>query len=593
MSMPDSNLSNALVELANLRARDERMRRASDALAGALETLVKERDGNRLPQLVVDCLSKAMDTPSVAIHACDGTDRAEARGAGAEPGFLELLERPSFLAYLGRRPSRMVADTSTLVEAFELPRSQRLPQVLLCGRVGPDAGDQPCAPGWLVLCGGGRRLSDPEAQTLFQRFLPVVTHALQRYVEGQRAEALARREREMLLAKERAEAAMLAKSEFLSRMSHELRTPLTAIIGFAQLLESERLTQTQLDQVQLIAKAGDHLLELVNTVLDQARIESGKMVLEVVAFDLPDTIEAVVTMIDRQAAAKGLAFETVIAPDVPRRVLGDPTRLRQVLINLLANAVKFTERGFVALHLTAGEDMLQFSVRDTGIGMDEAARGRIFHAFAQADESVARRFGGTGLGLLITRDLLRAMGGDIEVESTPGVGTCFRCRLPLRPAPADPAPASTSHPDPVPSLRATAWLAGRRVLVVDDNAVNRTLATALLERMGLLVDSADDGHSALARIVAGRYDLVLMDMEMPGMDGLSAVRALRGDEAAQGRSRLPVVALTANAMAEDRARCTAAGMDGYVTKPIGVEQLRAELERILAPGGGGGGGVRS
>ncbi len=591
MSMAGSNLSDALVELANLRARDVRMRRASDALAGALETMVKERDGNRLPQLVVDCLARAMDTPSVAIHACDGTGRAEACCAGAEPGFLELLTRPSFLTYLGRRPSRVVADTSTLVAAFGLPRPQHLPQVLLCGRVGPDAVDPSCAPGWLVLCGGGGRLADPEAQTLFQRFLPVVTHALQRYVEGQRADALASREREILLAKERAEAASLAKSEFLSRMSHELRTPLTAIIGFAQLLETERLTQTQLDHVQLISRAGDHLLELVNTVLDQARIESGKMVLEVVAFDLPDMIETVVTMIDRQAAAKGLAFETVVAPELPRRVLGDPMRLRQILINLLANAVKFTECGSVALHLTAVEDMLQFNVRDTGIGMDEAARGRIFHAFAQADESVARRFGGTGLGLLITRDLLRAMGGDIQVESTPGVGTCFRCRVPLRPAPADPSPASTSHTDLVSSPRARVQLAGRRVLVVDDNVVNRTLAKALLERMGIVVDSANDGRSALERIMSGGYDLVLMDMEMPGMDGLSAVRALRSDEAAHGRPHLPVVALTANAMAEDRERCAAAGMDGFVAKPIGLEQLRAEFERILAAGGGG--GVRS
>jgi signal transduction histidine kinase/ActR/RegA family two-component response regulator len=581
MSMEDAHLSDTLVELANLRARDERMRRASDALASALESMVEERDGDRLPQLVVDCLSRALDTPSVAIHACDGTGRAEACGARAEPGFLELLAKPPFLAYLSRKPSRVVADTPVLVAALGLPCPQRLPPVLLCGRVGPGAGAPPSDPGWLVLCAGVRRLADPEAQTLFRRFLPVVTHALQRYLEGRRAEELASREREMLLAKERAEAASRAKSEFLSRMSHELRTPLTAIIGFAQLLETEPLTQIQLDQVRLIASAGDHLLELVNTVLDQARIEAGKLVLEVVAFDLPDLVAAVATMIDRQAAAKGLAFETVVAPDLPRRLLGDPTRLRQVLINLLANAVKFTERGSVMLHLTAAEGMLEFSVRDTGMGMDEAARGRIFQAFSQADESVARRFGGTGLGLLITRDLLRAMGGDMVVESAPGVGSCFKGRLPLRLAPDESGPAPTGRPDPAQSLRATARLAGRRVLVVDDNAVNRTLATALLERMGIIVDSADDGRSALVRIAAGGYDLVLMDMEMPGMDGLSATRALRSDEAAHGRPSLPVVALTANAMAEDRARCAAAGMDGYVAKPIGVAQLRAELERLL------------
>ena len=579
--MEDAHLSDALVELANLRARDERMRRASDALAGALEMMVEEREGNRLPQLVVDCLSRALDTLSVAICACDGTGRVEAFGERAEPGFRELLERPPFLAYLGRKPSRVVVDTPVLVAALGLPCPQRLPPVLLCGRVGPGAGGPPFDPGWLVLCAGSRRLADPEAQTLFRRFLPVVTHALQRYVEGQRAEELASREREMLLAKERAEAASRAKSEFLSRMSHELRTPLTAIIGFAQLLKIERLTQAQLDHVQMIASAGDHLLELVNTLLDQARIEAGQLVLEVVAFDLPDMVGAVATMVDQQAAAKGLTFETVLAPELPRHILGDPMRLRQVLLNLLANAVKFTERGSVMLHLGVVEGMLEFSVRDTGIGMDETARGRIFQAFAQADQSIARRFGGTGLGLLITRDLLRAMGGDIEVQSTPGVGSCFKGRLPLRPATADPAPASTSHPDPAQSLRATARLAGRRVLVVDDNAVNRTLVTALLERMGIIVDSADDGRSALVRIAAGGHDLVMMDMEMPGMDGLSATRALRADEARTGRPRLPVVALTANAMVDDRARCEAAGMDGYLAKPIAVAQLRAELGRLL------------
>jgi len=577
MASEDAHLRDALVELANLRARDERMRRASDALAGALETMVEERDGHRLPQLVVDCLSRALDTPSVAIRACTGTDPAEVCSVLAEPGFLDLLAQPPLLAYLARKPQRAVVDIPALITALGVRLKPGLPEVLLCGLVGnPD--DQ----AWLVLCIGGRRLADAEAQTLFQRFLPVFAHALQRSVETRRADERALREREMLLAKERAEAASRAKSEFLSRMSHELRTPLTAIIGFAQLLEGETLSHSQHNYVQLIANAGDHLLDLVNTVLDQAKIEAGKLVLEDVPFDLLALVEAASTMIHQQAAAKGLAFEAIIPPELPRRILGDPTRLRQIFINLLANAVKFTERGSVTLRVGAADGMLQFSVHDTGVGMDEAARGRIFHAFAQADESVARKFGGTGLGLLIARDLLHAMDGQIEVESTPGVGTCFRGRLPLRLPSIDVAPPPVKVSNPARPARNPAGLTGRRVLVVDDNEVNRMLATALLERMGVVVDSADDGRAALDRIAAGRYDLVLMDMEMPGMDGLTATEALRADEAATGKPRLPVIALTANAMVEDRARCVAAGMDGYVAKPIGVAHLRAELERLLA-----------
>jgi CheY-like chemotaxis protein len=261
-------------------------------------------------------------------------------------------------------------------------------------------------------------------------------------------------------------------------------------------------------------------------------------------------------------------------------------RLRQIFINLLANAVKFTEQGSVTLQLATENGWLHFCIRDTGVGMDEDTRGRLFQAFSQADESVARKFGGTGLGLLIARDLLEAMGGDIEVDSAPGAGTSFLGHIPLRlpvqetatQVPA--APASVPAALPLGNTPPASVLAGKRALVVDDKLINLMLATALLERLGIAVETAQDARGGLARMAQGGLNWVLMDVEMPDMDGMAATRAWRQSEQQQGLCRLPVIALTANAMAEDRLLCTEAGMDGYVAKPIVVAQLKHELARL-------------
>jgi signal transduction histidine kinase/DNA-binding NarL/FixJ family response regulator len=382
---------------------------------------------------------------------------------------------------------------------------------------------------------------------------------------------------EMRSAKNAAERASHAKSEFVSRMSHELRTPLNAIIGFAELLEAEPLSPSHKNYVNLINSSGKHLMELINAVLDHAKIEAGGMTLEKIVFDFPATIEAVKTIVAERATGKGLDFVASIDANLPRFVVGDPTRLRQILINLLVNAVKFTEQGSVELRVVTEDQRIFFSVRDSGIGMDEAALTRLFKPFSQADDSVTRKFGGTGLGLMISKELIEAMGGSIEVESAPGVGSVFWFWLPLQVAAVAPS-ASTALPA---SQAAVAALVPGRVLLVDDNRVNQQLAGAMLDRLGLDHDVANDGAHALRRLADADYALVLMDMEMPVMDGVTATRQFRASEAAQATGHLPIVAMTANALQEDRERCFAAGMDGYISKPISLTALQDELRRLF------------
>lgn len=386
---------------------------------------------------------------------------------------------------------------------------------------------------------------------------------------------------EMRRAKEEAERASRAKSQFVSRMSHELRTPLNAILGFADLLSAEPLPASQKGYVELINSSGKHLMELINAVLDHAKIEAGGMTLESIDYDLRATLESVHNIVLERAGAKGLRLTADIAAELPRHVVGDPVRVRQVLINLLMNAVKFTEHGAVELRAAVDGQQLVFEIRDTGIGMDEAGLGRLFKPFSQADETITRKYGGTGLGLLISKELVEAMGGRIAVESTPGVGTCFTIRLPLHLA--DRRGADTTAALAPPHHASLPELLGGRVLLVDDNRVNQQLGAAMLKRLKLDFDVADNGVQALLRIAAAEYALVLMDMEMPEMDGLAATREIRRREAELGVGRhLPIIAMTANALAEDRQRCFAAGMDGYISKPVGMASLEAEIGRLFA-----------
>lgn len=392
----------------------------------------------------------------------------------------------------------------------------------------------------------------------------------------------------MASAKDAAESASRAKSEFVSRMSHELRTPLNAILGFAELLQAEQLSASQSNYVGLINSAGRHLMELINAVLDQAKIEAGGLSLEHIAFDFSAIIEDVNTIVGPRASDKGLTYVTSVSPQLPRHIMGDPTRVKQVLINLLINAIKFTEQGSVEMRVAAEGGKLHFSVRDSGIGMDAEVLSRLFQPFSQADESITRKFGGTGLGLLISRELIEAMGGGIQVESAPGAGTCFWFWIPFTEAApvGSPPPASMGQPtlttaapaNPEPDLPT---LLPGKLLLVDDNLVNQKLASAMLQRLGLAHDMACDGQQAVDMSATQPYALVLMDMEMPVLDGVSATQAIRHRESTDpARHRLPIIAMTANALQEDRNRCMAAGMDGYIAKPVNMRALQTELRRV-------------
>jgi len=382
---------------------------------------------------------------------------------------------------------------------------------------------------------------------------------------------------ELVEAKERAESAAAAKSEFLANMSHELRTPLTSVLGFAGLLTaSKALPDAERGYVHRIATASKALLAVINDVLDYSKLEKEAIELELRPF-APDLLARdVAEIIEGQCVQKGLDLRVSVDPSVPGALLGDEGRMRQVLLNLLGNAAKFTTRGSIALTVGGEADgeglwRLRAQVADTGIGMTPETAANVFERFSQADRSTTRLYGGTGLGLPISKRLVEAMGGDLTVASEPGKGSTFT--IDVRLAVGD--GVETLLPDEVPALTGQA-----RVLVVDDTHANRELFTAILAGLGVEVVTAADGAEAVHRVQSGDYDLVLMDVQMPVMDGLTATREIRRQEAATGR-RIPIVALSANVQPEQIAHCRDAGMDDHLAKPLQVPLLAAALSRWL------------
>ncbi len=397
----------------------------------------------------------------------------------------------------------------------------------------------------------------------------------------QRRRALEELAQSLREARRAAEAASDAKSAFLANMSHEIRTPFHGLLGMLALLRESGLTPRQVDYLRTATESADHLLAILNDVLDMSQLESGRMTLAPAAVDVRALVREVEALMRPQANAKSLALHMDAEPQVPGRILADPTRLKQVLFNLLSNAIKFSERGSVVLDvrldITAdGTQQLDFVVTDTGIGMDEATVARLFQRFSQGDETPSRRFGGTGLGLEISRNLARLMGGDITVRSAPGEGSRFSFRIPVREAPAAAAPAlhgEIASGAPTPRLQ---------VLVAEDHPVNRQYMAALLETMGHDAVFAADGEQAVRAVRERRFDLVLMDLHMPRLDGFGATRAIRAlpDRAA---ATVPIVALTADAFPETRDRCLVSGMNAVLTKPVGPDKLATALRRLFGP----------
>jgi signal transduction histidine kinase/CheY-like chemotaxis protein/HPt (histidine-containing phosphotransfer) domain-containing protein len=414
------------------------------------------------------------------------------------------------------------------------------------------------------------------------------------FEELQAARGVAERERDIAeRARAEAEAANRAKSTFLAAMSHEIRTPMNGVLGMMEVLERSSLEPAQARNVAVMRQSAQGLLRILDDVLDFSKIDAGRMDIEATPFSLGELVAATVKTMLPQARRKHLELSAEPSSAGPDRVIGDPTRVRQILFNLVGNAIKFTDRGFVRINTISraegdGSVLVSVMVTDSGIGMDETTRARLFEPFMQADSSTTRRFGGTGLGLSIVRRLAQLMGGDVEAETAPGEGARFTVHLRLGQARPELAWTAGNKlpPTVTPSPSAT------RLLIADDHPVNREVLLRQLEILGLSAETAEDGATALVKWREAPHAIILLDLHMPVLDGFGLAKAIRREEAKRGLPRTALVAVTADAMKGKDARCYAAGMDAFVTKPVSIDALARALGRwapslvaMPAPGG--------
>ena len=555
-------------------------RRAEDALARAARQrallvelsarVVAQRSVDELLATVVDAARELTEARlSVSGHGYTGDKFRVGKASRAEgllpcpPGEIFKVEKGGvYLEVLRGKPSlrRSEAELTGHPAWWGLPAGHAPLRGLLGARL-EDALGQPC--GLIMVSdkeGGGDFTEDDEAHL---RQLASVTSLALGHIEARIA----------------AEAATVAKSQFLANMSHELRTPMNAILGMIK-LALPRTTEPMAQECLQTAKgSADLLLTLLNDLLDSAKIESGKLELESAPFSLRRVLDQTTRVLSVRASEKGISFSCRIPPEVPDTLVGDQVRLRQILFNLAGNGIKFTDKGEVAISArvesqAAEEACLEFAVRDTGIGILRADIERIFQPFAQAEVSTTRRFGGTGLGLTICSSLVAMMGGRIWAESEPGHGSTFyfTVRLPL----AEELPPEPATPD-VP----TAATSKLRILLAEDNLANQKLVTCILKERGHAIDVASGGQHAIRMAQENRYDVILMDVQMPGMDGTEATKVIRAREV--GQQRIPIVAMTAHAMKGDREQCLAAGMDAYLSKPIDAQEMISLVETLGAP----------
>ncbi len=570
--------------------------KASRGIEDIYELTYCRKDGTRLPAVVsVTALRDAQD--SIIGYLLIGTDNTARKLVEAEQKKLDQLVRDQQFytrsliesnvdALMATDPSGIITDVNKQMEALTGCTRDELIGAPFKGYFT----DPERAEAGIKMVLREKKVTDYELTALSRDGAKTVVsynattfYDRDRTLRGVFAQARDVTERnrvevELKLAKAAAESASRTKSDFLASMSHEIRTPMNAIMGIADLLAKTPLSAEQEKFVAIIRRAGDNLLNLINDILDLSKVEASQLELEKTEFSLTDLLEKVMEVVAVRGQEKGLSMTCDVAPDVTEHLVGDPTRLQQVLLNLIGNAIKFTETGQVSVKVSpacamAGPGSLRFSVMDTGIGISATQLTRVFEQFTQADSSTTRRFGGSGLGLTISKRLVELMGGQIEVESMLNEGSTFSFVLPLEHWTGLPRGPAT----PV-GLRSEPPLKALRILLVEDSADNRTITLAYLEDTPYLVEVAATGAAACEMFAARTYDLVLMDRQMPVMDGLTATRTIRTWEQVNGQPPTPIIALTASALKGDRETCIAAGCTAYLTKPIKQDVLLAAIK---------------